>query len=284
MASALEGLLLAAEYLEREEACASKAQGGVTTVARDTTPTFTPYSHSFSWGAHSTLGDSIKEEPEYDSSPNNDHLGGMASSTSTSHRRTQKHRETHNTLEKNRRAYMKACFNRLKHVIPDISDQRCSTIGTLQSATEYIDKLKKTQAEQAAQIDSLKRQRQMLEQLLAQHDPSYTPTVKVEPPPAFTYATTIPTYAPPPVISETKCTQYTSESEDETYIDVVTVDTQLPATNPLAIPKNVAQTLTPPSTVSSESSCSPQQYGTSWEPTHTVARKQSNTAQPMQLG
>nr|XP_058963908.1 max dimerization protein 3-like [Pocillopora verrucosa] len=65
-------------------------------------------------------------------------------------------RETHNKLEKNRRAHLKECFDILKKEVPSLEDKKTSNLNILRSALKHIQTLKKRERDFEAERDLLK--------------------------------------------------------------------------------------------------------------------------------
>ncbi|KAK2710965.1 uncharacterized protein LOC136025899 isoform X2 [Artemia franciscana] len=66
-------------------------------------------------------------------------------------------RETHNKLEKNRRAHMRECFEVLRRQLPDTEDKRLSNLGILKMACRSIQLLKRKERELEHSIELLAR-------------------------------------------------------------------------------------------------------------------------------
>lgn len=64
-------------------------------------------------------------------------------------------RETHNKLEKNRRAHLKECFDVLKKEVPSLEDKKTSNLNILRSALKHIQALKKRERDFEAERDLL---------------------------------------------------------------------------------------------------------------------------------
>ncbi|XP_001636672.2 uncharacterized protein LOC5516612 [Nematostella vectensis] len=65
-------------------------------------------------------------------------------------------RETHNKLEKNRRAHLKECFDVLKREVPTLEDKKTSNLNILRSALKHIQILKKQEREYENEYGQLK--------------------------------------------------------------------------------------------------------------------------------
>ncbi|XP_063818710.1 max-interacting protein 1 isoform X2 [Pseudophryne corroboree] len=78
-------------------------------------------------------------------------------------------RSTHNELEKNRRAHLRLCLERLKDLIPLEDDSsRHTTLGLLNKAKLHIKKLEDTARKGQHQLDTLEREQRFLKRRLEQ--------------------------------------------------------------------------------------------------------------------
>ncbi|KAJ8360214.1 hypothetical protein SKAU_G00167390 [Synaphobranchus kaupii] len=78
-------------------------------------------------------------------------------------------RSTHNELEKNRRAHLRLCLERLKALIPLGPDSsRHTTLGLLNKAKAHIKKLEEADRRSQYQLDNLERQQRHLQRQLDQ--------------------------------------------------------------------------------------------------------------------
>ncbi|XP_018082714.1 max-interacting protein 1 isoform X2 [Xenopus laevis] len=78
-------------------------------------------------------------------------------------------RSTHNELEKNRRAHLRLCLERLKDLIPLESDStRHTTLGLLNKAKLHIKKLEETSRRGQHQLEVLEREQRFLKRRLEQ--------------------------------------------------------------------------------------------------------------------
>ncbi|XP_057699082.1 max-interacting protein 1 isoform X1 [Corythoichthys intestinalis] len=76
-------------------------------------------------------------------------------------------RSTHNELEKNRRAHLRLCLERLKALIPLGPDcSRHTTLGLLNKAKAHIKKLEETDRKSQYQLESLEREQRHLQRQL----------------------------------------------------------------------------------------------------------------------
>ncbi|XP_066510392.1 max-interacting protein 1-like isoform X2 [Hoplias malabaricus] len=76
-------------------------------------------------------------------------------------------RSTHNELEKNRRAHLRLCLERLKTLIPLGPDcNRHTTLGLLNKAKAHIKKLEETDRKSQYQLESLERKQRRLRRQL----------------------------------------------------------------------------------------------------------------------
>mmetsp|Transcript_21673 Transcript_21673/g.64706 ORF Transcript_21673/g.64706 Transcript_21673/m.64706 type:complete len:314 (+) Transcript_21673:171-1112(+) len=71
--------------------------------------------------------------------------------------------ETHNEVEKRRRAYLTQCYVELQSVVPSIADCKASNVTVLRSAADYVQKLR---ADQQRLVEGKKRELQRRTQLL----------------------------------------------------------------------------------------------------------------------
>ncbi|XP_061645832.1 max-interacting protein 1-like [Phyllopteryx taeniolatus] len=78
-------------------------------------------------------------------------------------------RSAHNELEKNRRAHLRLCLERLKSLIPLGPDcSRHTTLGLLNKAKVHIKKLEEMDRRSQHQLDTLEREQRYLQRQLAQ--------------------------------------------------------------------------------------------------------------------
>ncbi|XP_019715886.1 max-interacting protein 1-like [Hippocampus comes] len=78
-------------------------------------------------------------------------------------------RSAHNELEKNRRAHLRLCLERLKSLIPLGPDcSRHTTLGLLNKAKVHIKKLEEVDRKSQHQLDTLEREQRYLQRQLAQ--------------------------------------------------------------------------------------------------------------------
>ncbi|KAM9326872.1 max-interacting protein 1 [Gastrophryne carolinensis] len=79
------------------------------------------------------------------------------------------HRSTHNELEKNRRAHLRLCLERLKELIPLEADStRHTTLGLLNKAKMHIKKLEDVARKGQHQLEMLEREQRYLKRRLEQ--------------------------------------------------------------------------------------------------------------------
>ncbi|XP_037659689.1 max-interacting protein 1 isoform X3 [Choloepus didactylus] len=91
------------------------------------------------------------------------HNSSGSSSTSTANR------STHNELEKNRRAHLRLCLERLKVLIPLGPDcTRHTTLGLLNKAKAHIKKLEEVERKSQHQLENLEREQRFLKRRLEQ--------------------------------------------------------------------------------------------------------------------
>uniref|UniRef100_H3D729 MAX interactor 1, dimerization protein n=1 Tax=Tetraodon nigroviridis TaxID=99883 RepID=H3D729_TETNG len=78
-------------------------------------------------------------------------------------------RSAHNELEKNRRAHLRLCLERLKSLIPLGPDcSRHTTLGLLNKAKAHIKKLEEVDRRSQHQLETLEREQRHLQRQLAQ--------------------------------------------------------------------------------------------------------------------
>lgn len=103
--------------------------------------------------------------------------------------RTQKHsngstanRSTHNELEKNRRAHLRLCLERLKVLIPLGPDcTRHTTLGLLNKAKAHIKKLEEAERKSQHQLENLEREQRFLKRRLEQlQGPQETERIRMD--------------------------------------------------------------------------------------------------------
>ncbi|XP_043911635.1 max-interacting protein 1 isoform X2 [Protopterus annectens] len=82
---------------------------------------------------------------------------------------TNNNRSTHNELEKNRRAHLRLCLERLKALIPLGPDcTRHTTLGLLNKAKAHIKKLEDAERRSQHQLENLEREQRYLKRRLEQ--------------------------------------------------------------------------------------------------------------------
>lgn len=93
-----------------------------------------------------------------------------SSSDDKDHLASNRHRELHKTLEKNRRAHLRSCFEQLKQELPrsEYSDKKTSHINIIHCAMKYINQLKRTEWEYEHEIERLARNKIRFQNQLAQ--------------------------------------------------------------------------------------------------------------------
>ncbi|KAL3050453.1 max-interacting protein 1-like [Trematomus bernacchii] len=81
-------------------------------------------------------------------------------------------RSAHNELEKNRRAHLRLCLERLKSLIPLGPDcSRHTTLGLLNKAQVHIKRLEETDRRSLHQLENLEREQRHLQRQLSQLQP-----------------------------------------------------------------------------------------------------------------
>ncbi|XP_063221704.1 max dimerization protein 1-like [Bacillus rossius redtenbacheri] len=91
-------------------------------------------------------------------------------------KKSQGSRTTHNELEKNRRAHLRNCLEKLKEMVPlGPEASRHTTLGLLTKAKRFIKNLEEKERRHAAHKENLGREqrylRRLLEQLACKHGP-----------------------------------------------------------------------------------------------------------------
>ena len=81
---------------------------------------------------------------------------------------TSRHRELHKTLEKNRRAHLRSCFNELMNELPktEYTEKKYSHINIIHYAIRYIHQLKQTELDHKEELNKLSRLRSEYESSL----------------------------------------------------------------------------------------------------------------------
>lgn len=95
---------------------------------------------------------------------------GSASSQEKDPNSYSRHRELHKTLEKNRRAHLRQCFEILKEELPrsEYTDKKTSHINIIKCAIRYIQHLKRAECEYEHEIERLARAKIRFQNQLAQ--------------------------------------------------------------------------------------------------------------------
>ncbi|XP_013786088.1 max dimerization protein 1-like [Limulus polyphemus] len=84
-------------------------------------------------------------------------------------KKAQGNRTTHNELEKNRRAHLRNCLERLKEIVPlGAESSRHTTLGLLTKAKLFIKNLEEKERKQQSQKDHLLREQRYLRRRLDQ--------------------------------------------------------------------------------------------------------------------
>ncbi|KAM4035120.1 max-interacting protein 1 isoform 2-T2 [Anomaloglossus baeobatrachus] len=92
-----------------------------------------------------------------------------SSSSSSSNLGSSTNRSTHNELEKNRRAHLRLCLERLKDLIPlEAESSRHTTLGLLNKAKLHIKKLEDSARKGQHQLEVLEREQRFLKRRLEQ--------------------------------------------------------------------------------------------------------------------
>jgi len=157
----IAALLQAAEYLERREREAEHGYASTLPMPQDTDAS------SISSGGGGGGGSSS-------SSGGGSSSGGQSSSRGKV-KKTQGNRSTHNELEKNRRAQLRTCLEKLKDLVPlGPESARHTTLGLLTRAKHFIKTLEERDRRHVQHKDQLNREqrflRRKMEQLSQQFD------------------------------------------------------------------------------------------------------------------
>lgn len=166
MSSSIAALLEAAEYLERREREMEHGYASSLPGPSFLDDIFTQTSNHTMLAAEMMLDD--PEESGYMSS-------SKRLTSSSSNRKPQGNRSTHNELEKNRRAHLRNCLEKLKDIVPVGGDSsRHTTLGLLNKAKHFIktleDKERKTIANRENMLREQRYLRRRLELLSGQVD------------------------------------------------------------------------------------------------------------------
>ncbi|XP_059174298.1 max dimerization protein 4-like [Physella acuta] len=82
-------------------------------------------------------------------------------------KKTQGNRSTHNELEKNRRAHLRHCLERLKDLVPlGVDSSRHTTLGLLTKARSFIKNLEEKERKALLMRDQLERENRLLRRRL----------------------------------------------------------------------------------------------------------------------
>lgn len=95
---------------------------------------------------------------------------GNHASKDKDHSSYSRHREMHKTLEKNRRAHLRHCFEILKEELPrsEYNEKKTSHINIIRCAIRYIQQLKRTESEHEHEMERLARTKTRFQTQLAQ--------------------------------------------------------------------------------------------------------------------
>lgn len=153
----IDALLKAAEFLERQDREQEHGYASSLPIPIDSRHHYQHHNHRSRNSSSSSSG------------------GGAASSNRKQQQQHQKmkkssgNRTTHNELEKNRRAHLRNCLERLKDMVPLGADAaRHTTLGLLTKAKRYIKNLEDRDRKQLHQRDSLSREQRYLKRRLEQ--------------------------------------------------------------------------------------------------------------------
>jgi len=89
--------------------------------------------------------------------------------------------ESHNEVEKRRRAYLSSCYNTLRDVLPSIANSKASNVTVLRTAADEIQLLVAEEQRRAKQLNEMRAYRAKLLTLLGRP----TPPIVEELPPMF---------------------------------------------------------------------------------------------------
>ncbi|XP_071544972.1 max dimerization protein 1-like isoform X2 [Panulirus ornatus] len=104
-----------------------------------------------------------------------------SSKRSRSKSKLQSNRTTHNELEKNRRAHLRTCLEKLKEMVPLGPDgSRHTTLGLLTRAKHFIKNLEDKERKQTAHKDHLAREQRFLRRRLESLSPELVPHFDME--------------------------------------------------------------------------------------------------------
>jgi len=161
----IAALLQAAEYLERREREAEHGYASTLPMPQDTDAS------SISSGGGGGGGSSSSSS----SSGGGGSSSGGQSSSRGKVKKTQGNRSTHNELEKNRRAQLRTCLEKLKDLVPlGPESARHTTLGLLTRAKHFIKTLEERDRRHVQHKDQLNREqrflRRKMEQLSQQFD------------------------------------------------------------------------------------------------------------------
>lgn len=138
------------------------------------------HTYSSSGGHHSTnhlnhsLTSSTKRNAHFGQITNPSNRGSNwnkdHSSYASSLSHASRHKEMHKTLEKNRRAHLRECFELLKSELPldEYNEKKTSHINIIRCAIRYINQLKSKDSEHNDEISRLKRIRGRLQESFAE--------------------------------------------------------------------------------------------------------------------
>lgn len=113
--------------------------------------------------------------------PMPEHFRFKTSKRSRSKSKLQSNRTTHNELEKNRRAHLRTCLEKLKEMVPLGPDgSRHTTLGLLTRAKHFIKNLEDKERKQTAHKDFLAREQRFLRRRLESLSHHFVPHLDME--------------------------------------------------------------------------------------------------------
>jgi len=147
----IAALLQAAEYLERRE---REVEHG---YASSLPGPYLDLDESYTQRSNLTTLANGLDSPNYNS----------RRLTKSNNRKPQGNRSTHNELEKNRRAHLRNCLEKLKDIVPVGGDSsRHTTLGLLNKAKHFIKALEEKEKKASAHRENLLREQRYLRRRL----------------------------------------------------------------------------------------------------------------------
>jgi len=157
--SSIAALLQAAEYIERRE---REVEHG---YASSLPGPFILESESYTQTRDLKQGLTTVVQSEINGAPSNYNPSNRR--LKTNNRKPQGNRSTHNELEKNRRAHLRNCLEKLKDIVPVGGDSsRHTTLGLLNKAKHFIKALEDKERKAHAHRENLLREQRYLRRRL----------------------------------------------------------------------------------------------------------------------